>query len=40
MRALIADDAAWGALFERPLSELLERAVPDDETAESSRLTR
>jgi phytoene dehydrogenase-like protein len=32
MRALIADDAAWGALFERPLSELLERAVPDDET--------
>jgi phytoene dehydrogenase-like protein len=32
MRALIADDAAWEALFERPLSELLERAVPDDET--------
>ncbi len=32
MRALIADDAAWEALFERPLSELLERAVPDDQT--------
>jgi phytoene dehydrogenase-like protein len=31
MRALIDDDA-WHALFERPLSELLERAVPDDET--------
>jgi phytoene dehydrogenase-like protein len=32
MRALIGDDAAWEALFERPLSELLERLVPDDLT--------
>jgi phytoene dehydrogenase-like protein len=32
MRALIADDAVWESLFERPISELLERAVPDDET--------
>jgi phytoene dehydrogenase-like protein len=32
MRALVADDTAWEALIERPLSELLERAVPDDET--------
>jgi len=31
MRALI-DDEAWDGLFERPLSELLERAVPDDQT--------
>ena len=32
VRALIGDDAAWEALFERPLSELLERLVPDDLT--------
>ncbi len=32
MRALIGDDEAWEALFERPLSELLERLVPDDLT--------
>jgi phytoene dehydrogenase-like protein len=32
LRALVGDDAAWDALFERPLSELLERAVPDDLT--------
>jgi phytoene dehydrogenase-like protein len=32
IQALIADDEAWEALFERPLAELLERAVPDDET--------
>ena len=32
MRALVGDDAAWEALFERPLSELLERLVPDDLT--------
>jgi phytoene dehydrogenase-like protein len=31
-RALIGDDEAWEALFERPLSELLERLVPDDVT--------
>jgi phytoene dehydrogenase-like protein len=31
-RALIADDDAWEALFERPLSELLERLVADDLT--------
>jgi phytoene dehydrogenase-like protein len=31
IRALV-DDEAWEALFERPLSELLERAVPDDAT--------
>ncbi|HEX3618721.1 MAG TPA: NAD(P)/FAD-dependent oxidoreductase [Solirubrobacteraceae bacterium] len=32
VRALIGDDEAWEALFERPLSELLERLVPDDLT--------
>ncbi len=32
MRSLVGDPAAWEALFERPLSELLERAVPDDLT--------
>jgi phytoene dehydrogenase-like protein len=32
MRALVADDDAWDAIFERPLSELLERTVPDDAT--------
>ncbi|HEX3802327.1 MAG TPA: NAD(P)/FAD-dependent oxidoreductase [Solirubrobacteraceae bacterium] len=32
LRALIDDEAAWEALFERPLSELLEKAVPDDLT--------
>ena len=32
MQALVADDDAWDAIFERPLSELLERAVPDDAT--------
>jgi phytoene dehydrogenase-like protein len=32
MQALVADDNAWDAIFERPLSELLERAVPDDAT--------
>jgi phytoene dehydrogenase-like protein len=32
MRALVGDDLAWEALFERPLSELLERMVPDDLT--------
>jgi phytoene dehydrogenase-like protein len=32
LRALVGDDAAWEALFERPLSELLERSVADDET--------
>lgn len=32
VRQLVGDDQAWEALFERPLSELLERAVPDDET--------
>lgn len=32
MRALVADDEAWEAIFERPLSELLERLVPDDVT--------
>ncbi len=32
MRALVGDDEAWEALFERPLSELLERLVPDDLT--------
>ena len=31
-RALIGDDEAWEALFERPISELLERLVPDDLT--------
>jgi phytoene dehydrogenase-like protein len=31
-RALIGDDEAWAGLFERPLSELLERLVPDDLT--------
>ncbi len=31
IRALVGDDEAWEALVERPLSELLERAVPDDE---------
>ncbi len=32
LRALVDDDAAWEALFERPLSELLERSVADDQT--------
>jgi phytoene dehydrogenase-like protein len=32
MRALVGDDEAWESLFERPLSELLERRVPDDLT--------
>jgi phytoene dehydrogenase-like protein len=32
MRALVADDQAWEAVFERPLSELLERLVADDVT--------
>jgi phytoene dehydrogenase-like protein len=32
MQALVGDDAAWEALFERPLSELLERCVADEET--------
>jgi phytoene dehydrogenase-like protein len=32
MRALVGDDLAWEALLERPLSELLERMVPDDVT--------
>lgn len=32
VRALIGDDEAWEALFERPLSELLERLVSDDLT--------
>ena len=32
MRALVDDDVAWEALFERPLSELLERSIADDET--------
>ena len=32
LRALVGDDAAWEALFEQPLSELLERSVVDDET--------
>jgi phytoene dehydrogenase-like protein len=30
MRRLIADDDAWAALFERPLSELVERSFEDD----------
>ncbi len=32
LRALLGDDAAWEALFERPLSELLEHSVTDDQT--------
>jgi phytoene dehydrogenase-like protein len=32
VRAMVADEAAWEAVFERPLSELLERLVPDDVT--------
>ena len=32
MRALVGDQAVWEALFERPLSELLEREVADDLT--------
>ena len=32
MRSLVGDSVAWEALFERPLSELLERMVPDDLT--------
>ena len=32
MCALIDDPVAWDAIFERPLSELLERLVPDDLT--------
>jgi len=32
MRARVGDPAAWEALFERPISELLERLVPDDAT--------
>ena len=29
-QAVVGDDAAWEALFETPLSELLERSLPDD----------
>jgi phytoene dehydrogenase-like protein len=29
-RALVGDDALWESLFERPLGELLEQALPDD----------
>jgi phytoene dehydrogenase-like protein len=32
LRALVGDEVAWAAVFERPLSELLEREVADDET--------
>ena len=32
LRELIGDEVAWEALFERPLSELLERHIADDET--------
>jgi phytoene dehydrogenase-like protein len=32
MRDLVGDEVAWRALFERPLSELLESSVPDDLT--------
>jgi phytoene dehydrogenase-like protein len=32
LRRLIGDDAAWTAMFETPLSELLERTFPDDLT--------
>lgn len=32
MRSLVGDDEAWEALFERPLSELLERTIADDQT--------
>ena len=32
MQALVGDEQAWDALFERPLSEMLERLVPDDLT--------
>lgn len=30
IRALLGDEAAWEAVFERPLSEWLESALPDD----------
>ena len=30
LRAAVADDAAWEALFERPLGEVLEATFPDD----------
>ncbi|MDE3134307.1 MAG: NAD(P)/FAD-dependent oxidoreductase [Acidobacteriota bacterium] len=32
IRALVEDEEAWEAIFERPLAELLERLVPDDVT--------
>src|SRR5437763_12167426 len=32
MRSVVDDEEAWEALFERPLSELLERVLPDDVT--------
>jgi phytoene dehydrogenase-like protein len=32
MRRLLEDDAAWSALFENPLSELIERSFADDLT--------
>ncbi|HWD70830.1 MAG TPA: NAD(P)/FAD-dependent oxidoreductase [Solirubrobacteraceae bacterium] len=32
MRKLVGDEEAWEAVFERPLSEMLERLVPDDMT--------
>ncbi len=32
VRALVGDPLAWEAVFERPLSEMLERLVPDDVT--------
>ena len=30
LRARVGDDAAWEALFERPLSDTLDAAFPDD----------
>ena len=40
LRALVGDDDAWKSVFERPLSELLERELPTMRPAGSSRPTR
>ncbi len=38
-RRLIGNDAAWEALFEEPISALLQRAIPDDDVRRGVALT-
>jgi phytoene dehydrogenase-like protein len=39
MRRRVGDDEAWEALFERPVSELIERTVPEDDALRGVVLT-